>query len=96
MATAYSKARDEMFERTSHKPAPWHVVAADEKKVARLELLRDLLDSFSYKDKDKKLTRPDRDVVFEWSAKKKKTRRQLTVEAVSVYRKQSLIRHGRP
>ena len=69
---AYSKARDEMFERTSRKPSPWRVVAADEKKVARLELLRDLLDSFSYKDKDKKLTRPDRKIVFEWSGKMKK------------------------
>ena len=69
---AYSKARDEMFERTGHEPAPWRVVTADEKKVARLELLRDLLDSFSYKDKDKKLTRPDRKVVFEWSNKAKK------------------------
>jgi polyphosphate kinase 2 len=69
---AYSKARDEMFERTSHTPAPWRVVAADEKKVARLELLRDLLESFSYKDKNKKLTRPDRKIVFEWSNKAKK------------------------
>ena len=69
---AYSKARDEMFKRTSHKPAPWRVVAADEKKVARLELLRDLLESFSYKGKDKKLTRPDRKVVFEWSNKAEK------------------------
>jgi polyphosphate kinase 2 len=64
---AYSKARDEMFARTSRKPVPWHVVAADDKKAARLELIRDLLESFSYKGKDKKLTRPDRDIVFEWS-----------------------------
>jgi len=69
---AYSKARDEMFERTGREPAPWRVVAADEKKVARLELIRDLLESFSYKDKDKKLTRPDRKIVFEWSNKAKK------------------------
>ena len=69
---AYSKARDEMFERMSRKPSPWRVVAADEKKVARLELLRDLLDSFSYKDKENKLTRPDRKVVFEWSSKGEK------------------------
>jgi polyphosphate kinase 2 len=68
----YSKARDAMFERTSHKPAPWRVVVTNEKKVARLELLRDLLDSFSYKGKDNKVTKPDRDVVFEWTAKKKK------------------------
>jgi hypothetical protein len=58
-----------MFERSSHKGASWRVVAADVKKTARLELMRDLLDSFSYKGKDKKLTRPDRSIVFEWSRK---------------------------
>src|SRR5262249_28723953 len=66
---AYSKARDEMFARTSSRPAPWHVVAADDKKAARLELIRDLLDSFAYKGKDRKITRPDREIVFEWSKK---------------------------
>ncbi len=68
----YSKARDDMFARTGHERAPWRIVKTDEKKVARLELLRDLLDSFDYKDKDKKLTRPDRKVVFEWSKKARK------------------------
>ena len=58
-----------MFVRTSHERAPWRVVATDTKKIARLELLRDLLESFDYKDKDKKLTRPDRKIVFEWSKK---------------------------
>jgi polyphosphate kinase 2 len=65
---AYSAARDDMFERTNHKSGPWRVVSADTKKTARLELIRDLLSSFDYKGKDKKLTRPDRNVVFEWSA----------------------------
>ena len=64
---AYSKARDEMFARTSKKPVPWRVLRADDKKTARLELLRDLLSTFSYKDKSKKLVRPDRKIVFEWS-----------------------------
>jgi hypothetical protein len=43
------------------------VVHSDTKKIARLEFLRDLLDGFSYPHKDKKLTRPNRDVVFSWS-----------------------------
>jgi polyphosphate kinase len=63
----YTEARDTMFERTSHEAAPWRIVRADDKKTARLELLRDLLDSFSYKHKDKKLVLPDREVVFAWS-----------------------------
>ncbi len=65
--SAYSKARDEMFRRTSHSAAPWRVVKADDKKVGRLEFLRDLLDGFSYTGKSKKLTRPDRDIAFNWS-----------------------------
>jgi polyphosphate kinase len=64
----YSKARDDMFRRTSHPIAPWRVVHTDTKKIARLEFLRDLLEGFSYPHKNKKLTRPDRSVVFPWSA----------------------------
>jgi polyphosphate kinase 2 len=59
----YSKARDEMFERTSHADGPWRVVAADVKKVARLELIRDLLASFDYPGKKGKLAQPDRQIV---------------------------------
>src|SRR5215469_8773112 len=63
----YSKARDVMFARTSHAAAPWRVVHSDVKRVARLELLRDLLGSFDYPDKSKKLTKVDPDVVFFWN-----------------------------
>jgi polyphosphate kinase 2 len=63
----YSKARDAMFKRTSHAAAPWRVVHSDVKRVARLELLRDLLGSFHYPDKSKKLTKGDPDVVFIWN-----------------------------
>jgi polyphosphate kinase 2 len=65
--SAYSSARDAMFERTSHMLAPWNIVASDEKKIARLEFLRDLLGSFDYKGKDEKLVTPDRKIVFPWS-----------------------------
>ena len=63
----YSRARDEMFLRTSHAAAPWRIVKADVKKIARLELIRDLLSSFSYKGKEKKPTWTDRKIVFPWS-----------------------------
>jgi polyphosphate kinase 2 len=63
----YTKARDIMFERTSHAAAPWHVVKADDKKPARLETIRNLLASFDYKGKEKKFARPDRKIVFKWS-----------------------------
>jgi polyphosphate kinase len=64
---SYTEARDEMFARTSHDVAPWRIVRADDKKTARLELIRDLLASFDYKHKDKKIPAPDRDIVFDWS-----------------------------
>lgn len=68
---AYSLARNEMLARTSHPAAPWHVVQANDKKTARIEIIRDLLAGFDYPEKDKGLVAPDRDVVFAWSEKKK-------------------------
>lgn len=63
----YTEARDAMLSRTSHPQAPWRIVRGDVKKVARLELMRDLLASFDYDGKSKKLARPDPSVVFPWS-----------------------------
>jgi len=40
---AYSAARDEMLARTHSVAAPWTVVRADDKRRARLSLMRDLL-----------------------------------------------------
>jgi polyphosphate kinase 2 len=65
---AYTKARDEMFRRTSHKHAPWRIVCADRKKEARLGLMGDLLSSFEYPGKKKSLVAGDSHVVFPWSA----------------------------
>lgn len=64
---AYSKARDETFARTSHAAAPWRIVRADDKKIARLELIRTLLAGFEYRGISKKLSRPNDEIVFVWS-----------------------------
>ncbi len=40
---AYSRARDEMLARTHSVAAPWTIVRADDKRHARLSLIRDLL-----------------------------------------------------
>jgi polyphosphate kinase 2 (PPK2 family) len=64
---AYSKARDEMFQRSSRAQAPWRIVSANDKRVARLELIRDLLASFDYKGRSKKLSGADDSIVFPWS-----------------------------
>lgn len=63
----YGRARDEMFRRTDHQAASWRVVRANEKKVARLELIRDLLSSFEFERKSHALCVPDPNVVFTWS-----------------------------
>jgi polyphosphate kinase len=65
--SAYTKARDEMFARTSHALVPWHIVRADDKKAARLGLIRTLLAGLTYKGKDEKLAKPDVSIVFPWS-----------------------------
>lgn len=39
----YTEARDMMLKRTSLPHAPWHVVRADDKRTARIQVLRDLV-----------------------------------------------------
>jgi len=46
----FSKAKDEMFKYTDIKQAPWWDVHADDKKKARLNCIRHILDSIPYKD----------------------------------------------
>jgi len=46
----YSKAKDTMFTYTDIKEAPWWVVNADDKKRARLNCIRHLLEQVPYKD----------------------------------------------
>jgi polyphosphate kinase len=65
----YSEARDAMFMHTSHESAPWHVVKADSKKLARLNLIRHLLSCLDYKGKDDKLLKVDPAIVFKFDEK---------------------------
>jgi len=44
----YSRARDEMFAATDTAWAPWYVVPSDDKRRARLNVIRHLLDKISY------------------------------------------------
>ena len=46
----YSRAKDEMFAHTDVKPVPWYVVNADNKKRARLNVIRHLLSLIPYQD----------------------------------------------
>ena len=61
---SYSAARDEMLARTHSPTSPWTLVHADDKRQARLNIIKDILDRLDYAHKDKRLTRPDRKIVF--------------------------------
>ena len=64
---AYSAARDAMLMRTHTATAPWRIVRADSKRLARLNLMRDMLSRLHYAGRKDKLVRPDTDIVFEFS-----------------------------
>jgi len=46
----YSRAKDEMFAITDTKHSPWYVVNAENKKAARLNVIRHLLSLIQYRD----------------------------------------------
>jgi polyphosphate kinase 2 len=61
---AYSLARNEMLARSHSSTAPWTLVRANDKRLARLNIIGDLLGRLHYADKDEHLIRPDPQVVF--------------------------------
>jgi polyphosphate kinase 2 (PPK2 family) len=61
---AYSQARNEMLARTHNPMAPWTLVRANDKRLARLNIIKDLLGRLHYIGKDKRLVRPDPLIVF--------------------------------
>jgi polyphosphate kinase 2 len=57
----YSRARDLMLKHTDTKHAPWHILRSDDKKRARLNCIRYLLDLIPYKKVSReKIRLPDR------------------------------------
>ena len=64
---AYSDARDAMLIRTHTAIAPWHIVRANDKRLARLNLMRDILSRLHYAGKKTKLVQPDPGIAFEFT-----------------------------
>lgn len=60
----YSKARNHMFELTHSDESPWIITRANNKKIARLNLLKDLLSRVNCPGKNEHLAYPDSEVVF--------------------------------
>jgi polyphosphate kinase 2 len=61
---AYTEARDRMLAKTSTSLSPWIVVRADDKRVARLNVIRDLIVRLACPETDKHVAVPDRGVIF--------------------------------
>ena len=59
---AYSAARNRMLEETHSGHAPWIVIATDDKKTARLNIIRHILRTLNRPGH--KVAKPDKDVVF--------------------------------
>ena len=45
----YSRARDQMLQKTDTRIAPWHIVRSDDKRAARLNTIEHLLSRIPYK-----------------------------------------------
>ena len=59
----YSRARDRMLDATDTKHAPWHILRSDDKKRARLNCIRHILDAIPHKVvKREKVKLPKRDM----------------------------------
>jgi hypothetical protein len=64
---AISAARDEMLRLTHRAAAPWSIVRADAKHVARLNVIRDLSARAPYGGRSTKLAPPDPAILFTYS-----------------------------
>ena len=67
---AYTTARDTMLAETHGKDTPWTVVATDDKKTARLNIIRHILHRLGRPDA--KVAKTDKDVVFDGAHAKEK------------------------
>ena len=60
----YTKARDEMFEETHSEHAPWTVVRSNDKRRARIEVIRHVLLALDYAGRDlEAIGKPDPKIV---------------------------------
>ncbi len=55
----YTRAKEDMFFYTNTNEAPWTVIKSNDKKRARLEAMRYILNYFPYDDKNEEIIQPD-------------------------------------
>jgi polyphosphate kinase 2 len=63
---AYSQARNAMLARTHNPVTPWTIVRADHKRLARLNLIKDLLTRLHYGKKDEGVLVVNPAIVFQY------------------------------
>ena len=68
----YSKARDVMLAQTDHTHGPWIVVRANDKKQARLNVIRDLVQRINCPAKSAHPANPDRRVAFQYRRRRRR------------------------
>ncbi|MBA4012617.1 MAG: polyphosphate kinase 2 [Phenylobacterium sp.] len=62
----YSQARDAMLTRTHQSETPWVCVVTDDKKTARLNVMRHVVRTIAPKELAKAVEKPDSKVLFEF------------------------------
>ncbi len=62
----YSEARNQMFARTHNPVTPWTVVRANDKRLARLNLIKDLLTRLHFDNKDESVLLVNPDIIFQY------------------------------
>lgn len=62
----YTRARNEMLQRTHSDNSPWIIVKANDKKTARLNVIKDILSRVDCPDRDEHLSIPDSNIVMKY------------------------------
>ncbi|GAB5500221.1 MAG: hypothetical protein PsegKO_25320 [Pseudohongiellaceae bacterium] len=65
---AYTFYKDAMLQRTHSSECPWRIVQADDKRQARLNVMRDILVNLGYPDLKAAVDPPLREVVAPWES----------------------------
>ena len=77
----YTLAEYKNFSNTHTKHAPWTIINSDDKKKARLNAIKTVLNQFDYKDKiDEKKLKVDKDLVYSWEQKAKILKEEIDIK----------------
>jgi len=76
----YSLAEYHNFKNTHHKDAPWIIINSDDKKKARLNAIKYVLNQYNYPEKiESKKLKLDKNIVSNWKEKVKKLESEIDI-----------------